>query len=91
MPSLSNLERVHSYEGTFAEYIECAEEIADEKQLPVLVEPPYRRKFLVFPIEATHEETLIKKCDSNSGVGKSTLTVKPALPKGGVLKIQRNG
>lgn len=37
------------FQGSFEEYIEAAEELAKEKQMPVMVSPPYRGDFLVFP------------------------------------------
>lgn len=36
-------------QGTFEDYIEAAEELAKEMNMPVLVSPPYRGSFLAFP------------------------------------------
>lgn len=37
--------------ASFEEHIEAAEELADEKCLPVMIRPPYRRRIIVMPKE----------------------------------------
>ena len=36
---------------SFEDYIETAENLADEKQMPVLLRCPYRRRFVVLPAQ----------------------------------------
>ncbi len=53
------MDRINSYivfnealvSGSFEDYLEAAGKLADEKQMPVLVQPPYQRKFIVMPQE----------------------------------------
>lgn len=42
-------------QGSFDDYIEAAEEIADKHGLPVLVRPPCRRQFVVLPRDGEDE------------------------------------
>lgn len=43
------------YQGEFDDYMEKARDLADEKQMPVLVDMPYDRKYFVMPIEPTKQ------------------------------------
>lgn len=38
------------YRGSYEEYVDAAEVLANEKQLPVLVQPPCRNMLFVLPI-----------------------------------------